>query len=232
MCFFDTMVCFFERIKLVELDSEMEPNKAIVLLLRIDPFDVAKFTLGQLVDLLEELGVVQPGAFVQLYYHDGDDFISAEVGMEGWPESCCDDKCFKVWYRLARSHECSCSGSHVHDSTGKRFKSVTSDEFEGYRLSLGLSKFSLANDVCIGPVPDALMEFGIVEQALVKLYNCKGCVVLSTDFQSGSYLGAGNDGRRDVTISLLASGLRRAFAGHVVCFQRCRRWSLHCVQHL
>ena len=128
------MARFFKHVKLVELDSEMEPYKASVRSLCIDPVDVAKITLGQLVDLLEELGVVQPDAFVQFYYHDGDDFIMAEVGMEGWPESCCDDKCFKVWYRLAPSDECSCSGSHVHNPTGKRFKSVTSDEYEGYRL--------------------------------------------------------------------------------------------------
>jgi hypothetical protein len=225
------MARFFKRIKLVELDSEMEPNKASVRSLCIDPVDVAKITLGQLVDLLEELGVVQPDAFVQFYYHDGEHFIIAEVGMEGWPASCCDDKCFKVWYRLAPSDECSCSGSHVHNPTGKRFKSVTSDEFEGYRLWLGLSKFSLANDVCIGPVPDALMEFSFVEQALVN--PIIGRNVLSSPWISNpGALGAGSDGRLDVTISLLASASRRAFAGHIVCFQGCRRWSLHCVQHL
>jgi hypothetical protein len=148
------MARFFEHIKLVELDSEMEPDKASVRLFRIASFDVAKVTPGQLVDLLEELGVVRSDAFVQLYYHDGDDFIIAEVGMEGWPESCCDDKCFKVWYRLAPSDQCSCSGTHVHNPTGKRFKSVTSDEFDGYRL------LKAVEDCCFECV-DCLCRHGV-----------------------------------------------------------------------
>jgi hypothetical protein len=128
------MARVFDKIKVVELNSRMQPNKAGVRLLSIYPLDVAGVLPGEVVDLLKVLNVVEPDAFVQLFYQDGNDFITPEVDTAGWPESCCDDKSFKVWYRLSPCDEYLCSGTHVHNPSGPRYDKLTTKQYQGYVL--------------------------------------------------------------------------------------------------
>ena len=124
---------FVKNIKVAKLDVLMEPSFGWHYV-SIAKLDVAAVKPQDVVELLKELKVEESGASFQLFYQHGDDYVSPDLNMVGWPESCCDHDCFKVWYRTLPLVECSCKGIHVHNPDGSKHKNLSEEEYMGYVL--------------------------------------------------------------------------------------------------
>jgi hypothetical protein len=133
VCFFGTMVRYVNNIKVAKLDVLMEPSSGwhYVSIARVD---VCSVTPQDVVDLLKELKLEESDASFQLFYKHGEDYVVPDVNMAGWPESCCDGDCFKVWYRTLPLVECSCNGIHAHYPPGSRHKKLSQEQYMGYVL--------------------------------------------------------------------------------------------------
>ena len=139
-----TMSRWLSTFKIAEISPDAtEVPLSIVRLNLPVPVSSEDVTADVVRQAMEDAGVLQPAAKVDLFFKDEEgDFVTLPSTKLAWPSCCISEGVLKAWFMRApeppatapSTPVCACLGPHVHQPSQKRLQSLDQNEFQGYSL--------------------------------------------------------------------------------------------------